>query len=56
MTREAAAAVEALLVAVAYCMQALLLGALEHTGDRVDAHVEALERRAERQSHEVVAW
>lgn len=49
-------AVEALLVRVPERVQTLLLGALKDAGHSVDAHVETLERGAEREAHKVVAW
>lgn len=50
-----AAAVHALLVAVAEGMEALLLGTLEHTRDRIDTLVEAFDGRPEGETDEVVA-
>ena len=47
--------VDALFVVVPEAAHALLLRTLQHAGHRVDALVEVLEGRAERQTHEVVA-
>lgn len=55
VVRERRGPVQALLVIVAERVQALLLGALEHTRDGVETHVELLDRRAERQADKVVA-
>ena len=55
LLQRAPGAIQALLVAVSKVMHALLLGALQNTSHCVDALVEVLDRRAEREAHEVVA-
>ena len=48
-------ALDALFVAVAERVAALAARLLEHALDRIETLVEVLERRAEREAHEVVA-